>query len=474
VGAGELQLPFAVERRRTTRERGLEGPAQPALGHGQRGADEADRERGHQQPSAHEDPLSIDSSRASHRPIGIAAGPDGNLWFTERAGNRIGRVTPAGTITEFTTGITANSGPYEIAAGPDGNLWFTEIDGNRIGRITPTGTVTEFGTGITASAQPTGIAAGPDGNLWFTELNGERIGRITPAGAITEFPTGFAGPVQFVDIAAGPDGNLWFTVFDDGEIGRITPSGTVTAFTTNGELADGIAAGRDGNLWFGIRGDSIGRMLSGQPIDRPVISGLPQVGRPQTCTAGAWSPTLQTVARQWLRDGTPIPSATGQSYVPAGADLGHALACRVTATFTALLTDVIADSDPVTIASPETGPTGATGPTGPTGSAGVAGTAGTAGATGPQGFPGTPGPAGRDAKVTCAAKKAKKGKTRVTCQVKLVAAGTSRARLSRHGLTVAHGRLTKGGRLTLTSPRRLRPGAYQLTIGLRTLTIHLR
>jgi virginiamycin B lyase len=25
---------------------------------------------------------------------------DGNLWFTEQAGNNIGRVTPAGVITE--------------------------------------------------------------------------------------------------------------------------------------------------------------------------------------------------------------------------------------------------------------------------------------------------------------------------------------------------------------------------------------
>jgi hypothetical protein len=38
-------------------------------------------------------------------------------------------------VTEFSTGITANSGPYGIAAGPDGNLWFTENNANRIGRI---------------------------------------------------------------------------------------------------------------------------------------------------------------------------------------------------------------------------------------------------------------------------------------------------------------------------------------------------
>ena len=33
-------------------------------------------------------------------PSGITAGPDGNLWFTEAAAT-IGRITPAGTVTEF-------------------------------------------------------------------------------------------------------------------------------------------------------------------------------------------------------------------------------------------------------------------------------------------------------------------------------------------------------------------------------------
>lgn len=73
----------------------------------------------------------------------------------------------AGTITEFPTG----GNPQGITAGPDGNLWFTE--GNKIGRMTPTGTITEFPNGAGA------ITAGPDGNLWFAETNASQIGRIT-------------------------------------------------------------------------------------------------------------------------------------------------------------------------------------------------------------------------------------------------------------------------------------------------------
>jgi len=34
-------------------------------------------------------------------PIGITAGPDGNLWFTEMVAGKVGRITTAGVVTEF-------------------------------------------------------------------------------------------------------------------------------------------------------------------------------------------------------------------------------------------------------------------------------------------------------------------------------------------------------------------------------------
>jgi virginiamycin B lyase len=43
-------------------------------------------------------------------------------------------MTTAGAITEFTI-PTASSSPEGIVSGPDGNLWYTEHGGNKIGRI---------------------------------------------------------------------------------------------------------------------------------------------------------------------------------------------------------------------------------------------------------------------------------------------------------------------------------------------------
>ena len=199
---------------------------------------------------------------ASNGPQGMAIGADGNLWFTE-SGSKVGRVTPAGVITEFSTGITPFSNPWAMTSAPDGNLWFVEQSGNRIGRVTTAGVITEFSAGITANAGLNGIAAGPDGNLWFTETNADRIGRITPAGVVTEFYN-CCGSNPW-GIAAGPDGALWFTEQGIGvdRIGRITTDGVVTEYggLTAGSRPIYITAGSDGAMWFTeYQGNRIGRI----------------------------------------------------------------------------------------------------------------------------------------------------------------------------------------------------------------------
>jgi streptogramin lyase len=149
-------------------------------------------------------------------PFGIVAGADGNVWFTEEHAEKIGRITPGGTISEFPVG----SRPFGITAGPDGNLWFTGWVERKIGRISPSGAVTEFQVGESSRTQE--ITAGPEGNLWFSEFAANKIGRMTPSGALSEFsvPTEEGFPSA---ITAGPGGTLWVTEEIAGKIARIDP-----------------------------------------------------------------------------------------------------------------------------------------------------------------------------------------------------------------------------------------------------------
>ncbi len=71
-----------------------------------------------------------------------------------------------------------------------------------------------------------------------------------------------------------------------------------------------------------------GTLVSTSP---PALTSDPVVGTRTTASSGTWSPADVTLARQWLRDGVAVDGATGSEHVPTAADVGHALALRVTA-----------------------------------------------------------------------------------------------------------------------------------------------
>ena len=126
-------------------------------------------------------------------PRALAAGPDGNIWFSEFNASKIGRITPDGKITEFDM-PRPNSGPGDITAGADGNMWFLElngqmdgrkVDGNRVGRITMDGKITEFQ--IPSHDRLADQHRGRSGSKHLVHQGGA-VGRVTPDGAITEVP----------------------------------------------------------------------------------------------------------------------------------------------------------------------------------------------------------------------------------------------------------------------------------------------
>jgi streptogramin lyase len=284
------------------------------------------------------------------KPVGIAAGADGNLWYTGSDSDQIGRMTPAGAATQFA--LPAGSVPLEITAGPDGRLWFgnsqtskigrmttagsltelplpgmaaaakgittgpdgnlwftkTDFDGAKVDRLTPSGTLTEFAV-PTDTAAPIAITAGADGNLWFTENGANAIGRITPAGVVTEFPLP-TGNANVFWVTRGPDGNVWFTEPRANKIGRITPAGVITEFSipTNNSWPVGITAAPDGNLWFAeYFGSKVGRITPAGAIKE-----FPVPNAPRGLVAGPgdalWitDPIANSITKLFV--GVPVPS----------------------------------------------------------------------------------------------------------------------------------------------------------------------
>jgi len=210
---------------------------------------------------------------------GVAAGADGNVWFTNYGNSKIDKVTPSGTVTEYA--LPEKSGPFGIAAGPSGNLWFTDKATGKIGKITTSGTVTEYA--LPSGSGPRGIAEGPEKDLWFTNEATGKIGKITTSGTVTEY----ALPEKShpLGIVAGPDGNLWF-VGGGKEISSITPSGTITEYAISGGASAITVGPEKEDLWFtggGTGADDVGKITTSGTFTEYV---LPEKSDPTGIAAG--------------------------------------------------------------------------------------------------------------------------------------------------------------------------------------------
>lgn len=255
----------------------------------------------------------------SGAPTSLAAGADGNVWFTViakrgKSSGAIGRVTPAGDQTLFTAGLTDD--PHDIGLGWDGAMWFTEPGGDRIGRVTAAGAITEF----PAAGGPTGIAAAFDGAMWFTTRK-DGIGRIALDGTVTGYPA----PTQLDDIALGADAALWFTGHNG--IGRITTAGLNEFFKTPDRRPGSLAVGWDGAMWFtDAKHPALGRISltdAAAAVAPPVIGKTfvagPASGRVRVKTPGA-DDFIPVTARTSVPVGSLIDARHGEVRVRSAVD----------------------------------------------------------------------------------------------------------------------------------------------------------
>jgi len=223
------------------------------------------------------------SQTVNSDPVGITAGPDGNLWFTDSGASTIGKVSTSGTgLQEFKT-KTGGATPVAITPGSDGNLWFTELSSsvNQVGRINTAGTtLNEYGIDK-KGALPAGIVTGPDSHLWITDFGNGTIATINPSSPTTATTFAITMPTLMPQgIASGPNGHLWFTEQGSagGKIGEMDTSGTqvsdAQAASSSGAGIDGITVGPDGNLWFTEQSHAIvGSMTPGHLVHEYHITG---------------------------------------------------------------------------------------------------------------------------------------------------------------------------------------------------------
>ena len=116
--------------------------------------------------------------------IALVVAPDGNLWFADSDGQRLGGVDQDGTVVTFPLSHR-EYGPMNLVLGAGMGTSGYRVLGCRPDRSVGRG----HGVPLPAPGRRGGLRCpAPDGTLWFTEPRSGALGRITTAGQITEYP----------------------------------------------------------------------------------------------------------------------------------------------------------------------------------------------------------------------------------------------------------------------------------------------
>jgi streptogramin lyase len=296
----------------------------------------------------------------------LIAGPDGNIWVALT--NSVGRVTPDGTVTVFTStdfdklgnpegGITAadgavwlsqppsgvqsilkitpgnpptaesfpvtdvDAGATAMALGSDGNIW-VGVPGKlvKFPPSEPTNSTVYPFTGL----QPKCMAASPDGTLWVADSNGPALLNVKTDGSLVHepYPTG-TGPQC---LAAGPGGQVTvgLPASSPQQIGQLSPGGTLQLINRpDGSDPFGVAFGADGAFWVAeFQGHRLARVTTDGQLT--TLTGFPDVPGegPRQITVGPNNTLWTTLDNPGDTDHSEIAKISGVDPPPTGGGGG--------------------------------------------------------------------------------------------------------------------------------------------------------
>jgi DNA-binding beta-propeller fold protein YncE len=196
---------------------------------------------------------------AMTKPMGIAQGPDGDVYISEQIpGGRVLRFSSTGRTFKgvVATGDVDFTGtPESLIFGQDGNLYMTVAFGSRSNKIYKINTVTRQVTLFVPSSsssragsgtlnEPRGIAVGPEGHLYVADRGNDRIRKFN--GFTGEFMGNLTTNQRRPQaLAWDPTGQrLLFsrrTTDADNDIARVLLSGKVLTLYTKTDI--GLALG---------------------------------------------------------------------------------------------------------------------------------------------------------------------------------------------------------------------------------------
>ena len=239
-------------------------------------------------------------------PVALAASGSGVMYIADSLGHRLRAVRPSGIMFSLagngTPGLSDDSvdaayslvnRPSGVAAGAEGDVYFSDQGNLRVRKITRAGRiVTVAGSGVrgyygdggpAAQAQlnfPGALALDASGNLFITDTGNHVVRRVTPAGLITTYAgsgvRGFSGDGGLATqaalnlenpgaLAVDAAGSLYVADTRNNRIRCVTPGGLIFTVAGTGEPGfrgdGGPAADARLNLPAGLAVDASGNLL---------------------------------------------------------------------------------------------------------------------------------------------------------------------------------------------------------------------
>ena len=228
-----------------------------------------------------------------HRPTGIVAGTDEDIYFSEvpspgvaGAGNAVKKLDLEDS--HITTLHVGEPEPTNLALDRGGNLYWTCKSAGVILEQDEDGTTTPLLTGL---QKPSGVAIDKRGNVYFTQLPTPGVpGGLNSVAVFDGTATTVlhAGEPEPTDIAAGQRGEIYWTCKSAGVILEQETDGTTSVLLSGLNKPVGIALNRKGTKLFwtevptpGVAGSSGGQNKVWELNLRTKVKTLVHSGDPE-------------------------------------------------------------------------------------------------------------------------------------------------------------------------------------------------
>lgn len=206
----------------------------------------------------------------------VAFDPQDNLYVSDNSS--IYRATPDGSLEELSAN-NASQSLGGIAFSPSGQLYYADRAGGRVMRVSADGQAEVVASGITNAE---GLAFSPDGStLYVSQHHEDSVVQVdVETGTVSDFLSGDLGR-EPIFITVDAEGNVWVSALL--RMYRVAPDGTTMPFRVGGKIYSGfdpdwpppagLAFDDDGRLWTASYVSRLARLEISEPEDEPQGDG---------------------------------------------------------------------------------------------------------------------------------------------------------------------------------------------------------